>query len=90
MLAAGAKDETIARELGVSLRTCRRHIAEMMRMTGAGSRFQAGVLATQLGLLTTPDRDGTPVRSTMRSEPVPHPTPDGGDGWEARPGSRSR
>jgi len=42
LLEAGAKDETIARTLGVSLRTCRRHIAELLAATGAVSRFQAG------------------------------------------------
>lgn len=40
--AGGAKDELIARRLGMSLRTCRRHIAELMDELGAGSRFQAG------------------------------------------------
>ncbi|URM89847.1 LuxR family transcriptional regulator [Streptomyces sp. MRC013] len=43
-LAGGAKDELIARRLGMSLRTCRRHIAELMDELGAGSRFQAGYL----------------------------------------------
>jgi sugar-specific transcriptional regulator TrmB len=51
LLAAGLKDETIARRLGMSLRTARRHIADIMESLGAESRFQAGyVLATQ-GLL---------------------------------------
>ncbi|MEW1722825.1 hypothetical protein [Streptomyces sp. NPDC093109] len=48
-LAEGAKDEVIARKLGMSLRTCRRHIAELMEELGADSRFQAGYL---LGLRT--------------------------------------
>ncbi|NKY13096.1 LuxR family transcriptional regulator [Streptomyces somaliensis] len=43
-LASGAKDELIARRLGMSLRTCRRHIAELMEGLGAQSRFQAGYL----------------------------------------------
>ncbi|MFJ3084699.1 helix-turn-helix transcriptional regulator [Streptomyces halstedii] len=43
LLAAGLKDETIARRLGMSLRTTRKHIADMMQALGAGSRFQAGV-----------------------------------------------
>jgi DNA-binding NarL/FixJ family response regulator len=41
-LAAGDKDEAIARGLGISLRTCRRYIAEILSATGAVSRFQAG------------------------------------------------
>ncbi|MFF7632975.1 helix-turn-helix transcriptional regulator [Kitasatospora sp. NPDC008050] len=49
MLAEGAKDETVARRLGISLRTCRRHIAEILHQLGASSRFQAGVRAATLG-----------------------------------------
>lgn len=45
LLAAGMKDEVVARRLRLSVRTCRRHIAEVMRQLGAESRFQAGVLA---------------------------------------------
>ncbi|MEX3105750.1 MULTISPECIES: helix-turn-helix transcriptional regulator [unclassified Streptomyces] len=44
LLAGGLKDETIARRLGMSLRTTRRHIADIMKRLGAESRFQAGVL----------------------------------------------
>lgn len=50
-MAVGAKDELIARRLGLSLRTCRRHIATITADLGAQSRFQAGVLAQQRGLL---------------------------------------
>lgn len=49
LLAEGAKDETVARHLGISLRTCRRHIAEILDQLGASSRFQAGVRAAALG-----------------------------------------
>ncbi|MEV7076525.1 LuxR family transcriptional regulator [Streptomyces sp. NPDC091972] len=51
LMGAGLKDETIARRLGMSLRSVRRHIADMMESTGAESRFQLGVLLTQQGLL---------------------------------------
>ncbi|MFI5531144.1 LuxR C-terminal-related transcriptional regulator [Kitasatospora sp. NPDC051853] len=51
LLAEGHKDETIARRLGMSLRTARRHIADIMEEVGAASRFQAGVRAAALGLL---------------------------------------
>lgn len=51
LLAAGLKDEAIARRLGMSLRTARRHIADIMQELGAGSRFQAGVAAAARGLL---------------------------------------
>ncbi|MFD3589803.1 LuxR C-terminal-related transcriptional regulator [Streptomyces sp. NPDC058683] len=50
LLAAGLKDESIARRLGMSLRTARRHIADIMESLGADSRFQAGVLAAKAQL----------------------------------------
>ncbi|WP_328645817.1 DNA-binding response regulator [Amycolatopsis sp. NBC_00348] len=50
-LAAGCKDETAARALGVSLRTYRRRVAELMEILGASSRFQAGARAREAGLL---------------------------------------
>ncbi|MFG2563755.1 LuxR C-terminal-related transcriptional regulator [Streptomyces sp. NPDC048496] len=51
LLAAGLKDETIARRLGMSLRTARRHIADIMGQLEAESRFQAGVAAARAGRL---------------------------------------
>ncbi|MEV0129703.1 LuxR C-terminal-related transcriptional regulator [Dactylosporangium sp. NPDC050688] len=51
LLATGAKDEVVARRLGISVRTCRRHISDVMDSIGATSRFQAGVLARASGLL---------------------------------------
>jgi hypothetical protein len=53
LLAAGAKDETVARVLGMSVRTCRRHIAELTTRLHAGSRFQAGVNAARGGMIGT-------------------------------------
>jgi DNA-binding CsgD family transcriptional regulator len=49
LLAAGQKDEQIARTLGMSLRTVRRRIADVMSELGADSRFQAGVEAIRRG-----------------------------------------
>ncbi|MFE5900403.1 LuxR C-terminal-related transcriptional regulator [Streptomyces sp. NPDC056488] len=61
-LVTGAKDEQIARRLGMSLRTCRRHIAQLMEELGAESRFQAGYL---LALQTRdPARPTPPETST--------------------------
>lgn len=48
-LATGAQDEQIARRLGVSLRTVRRRVADVMTELGADSRFQAGVEAAKRG-----------------------------------------
>jgi len=50
LLVDGAKDETIARHLGMSVRTCRRHIADIMAKLGSVSRFQAGANAVRCGL----------------------------------------
>jgi DNA-binding CsgD family transcriptional regulator len=47
LLAEGEKDEAIARRLSISVRTCRRHIADYMAQVGATSRFQAGVIAAR-------------------------------------------
>ena len=54
MLACGTKDESVARHLGVSLRTVRRIVAEAMAELGAQSRFEAGVIAARRGLLDCP------------------------------------
>jgi DNA-binding CsgD family transcriptional regulator len=50
-LAAGVKDDAIAHRLGLSVRTCRRHIAAIMARLDASSRFEAGVLAERQGML---------------------------------------
>jgi DNA-binding NarL/FixJ family response regulator len=50
-LAAGGKDESAARALGLGVRTYRRRVAELMAALGAESRFQAGVRARELGLV---------------------------------------
>jgi len=48
-LASGAKDEQIARALGLSLRTVRRRVADILDELGVNSRFQAGVEAVRRG-----------------------------------------
>ena len=50
-LATGAQDEQIARRLGISLRTVRRRVAELMTELGVDSRFAAGVEAVRRGWL---------------------------------------
>lgn len=49
LMAEGEKDEAISRRLSISVRTCRRHIADYMAQVGATSRFQAGVIAARAG-----------------------------------------
>jgi DNA-binding NarL/FixJ family response regulator len=53
-MAEGEKDEAISRRLSISVRTCRRHIADYMAQVGATSRFQAGVIAARAGHTDTP------------------------------------
>jgi hypothetical protein len=49
-LGSGLTDESAAKRLGVSLRTYRRRVAELMAELEADSRFQAGLRAGELGL----------------------------------------
>jgi hypothetical protein len=51
LLGSGCKDDVAARDLGVSVRTYRRWVADVMASLNAGSRFQAGAKAAALGLL---------------------------------------
>jgi DNA-binding CsgD family transcriptional regulator len=57
LMAEGEKDEAISRRLSISVRTCRRHIAEYMLQVGATSRFQAGVIAARAGHIDLPSFD---------------------------------
>ena len=50
-LASGAKDEQIARTLGIGLRTVRRRVADLMIELGVDTRFQAGAEAVRRGWL---------------------------------------
>lgn len=50
-LASGARDEQIARRLGIGLRTVRRRVANLMLELGAETRFEAGVEAVRRGLI---------------------------------------
>ena len=69
-LAQGHKDETIARQLGMSVRTCRRHISQLMRETHSTSRFQAGHT----------------IALAARGSARPGPGPTGGPTGPGRPG----
>jgi hypothetical protein len=52
LLGRGLKDESIARYLGVSLRTVRRRVAHLMDVHAAETRFQLGVAADRADLVT--------------------------------------
>ena len=47
LLAAGQKDESVARALGVSVRTVQRKIQTLQRGFGAASRFQLGAISAK-------------------------------------------
>lgn len=51
LMAQGFTDEVLARKLGMSVRSARRHIAVLMRELNAVSRFQAGVQAGRHSLV---------------------------------------
>ncbi|CDR15659.1 helix-turn-helix transcriptional regulator [Streptomyces iranensis] len=58
MLRVGATDEVAARALSISVRTYRRHVADIMERLDARSRFEAGLLAAELDMLPPPvERD---------------------------------
>ncbi|MDG4831864.1 helix-turn-helix transcriptional regulator [Solwaraspora sp. WMMD1047] len=52
LLSAGWTDESAAARLGISVRTVRRMMSDIMNRLGARSRFQAGVKAVDRGWLT--------------------------------------
>ncbi|MFJ8017262.1 LuxR C-terminal-related transcriptional regulator [Streptomyces sp. NPDC096339] len=68
MLVSGHDDKSIARQLGISPRTCQRRISDVMQRIGARTRLQAGYLIRHNGLvpLVESEEDG-----------MLHGTPDG-------------
>ncbi|MFD9796144.1 helix-turn-helix transcriptional regulator [Streptomyces sp. NPDC059070] len=51
LLVEGHVDDSIARRLGMNVRTCRAHIAKLNAALGSGSRAQLGYLIAQSGIL---------------------------------------
>lgn len=70
LLCEGLTDEMAARRLGVSLRTVRRTMSDLLTRTGVRSRFQIGVVTGARGWT------GAPC-SGLRAVPGPRPAPDG-------------
>lgn len=65
LLVQGLEDRAIARRMGMSLRTCQRHVSDIMDKLGARSRLHAGFLISELGVDLNPTGTlGAPVRST--------------------------
>ncbi len=65
LLAEGHQDAVIAERLGISVRTCRAHIARLSETLGAASRTQLGVRIAQAGL------DGPPGTAEAPAVTVP-------------------
>lgn len=67
LLAAGLKDEAVARQLGLSLRTVHRRTHALLERLGARTRFQAGVLAVRRGLIAADAAGGQAVDRSRSS-----------------------
>jgi DNA-binding CsgD family transcriptional regulator len=65
VLDRGQTDEAAAREIGISVRTYRRHVAKIMQDLGASSRFQAGARASKFRLIDT-EYHGRPTTTRGR------------------------
>lgn len=64
LLSAGLKDETVARQLGLSLRSLQRRLREVFESFGARTRFQAGFAVARHGILDEAAADVTPPGDT--------------------------
>ena len=50
LIARGMENAEIARELGISPRTAKNHVSNMLAKLGLGSRVQAAVYAVRSGI----------------------------------------
>ena len=62
LLVEGTSDEVVARRMGISVRTCRSHIAKLMQALNASTRTHLGALLARSGLADPqpPQPPGTP------------------------------
>jgi len=67
LLAAGAKDSVVARQVGMDRRSVLRRVARLMRLLGARSRFQAGALSAACGWLPADAAADTPDPGSWES-----------------------
>ncbi|MFF7161149.1 LuxR C-terminal-related transcriptional regulator [Streptomyces sp. NPDC008086] len=65
LLAEGHQDAVIAERLGISVRTCRAHIARLSETLGAASRTQLGVRIAQAGLDRPPRPADVPQQPSL-------------------------
>jgi len=89
LLAEGHQDAVVAERLGISVRTCRAHIARLSETLGAASRTQLGVRIAQAGLdgargpadqgggaVSLPAPMTAPEHAAARPEAAPTPAPE--------------
>ncbi|MFF0388253.1 LuxR C-terminal-related transcriptional regulator [Kitasatospora sp. NPDC004615] len=71
MLVQGYEEKLIAKRLGMSVRTCQRHISEIMRRIGARNRLHAGYLLRDelAGLSFPPPDDDLPAGPATTAAP---------------------
>lgn len=62
LVARGATDKEIARDLGIALSTVNNHVSNLLRKMGAASRTEAGVRAVQEGIVSFTVPGGRPTR----------------------------
>jgi sugar-specific transcriptional regulator TrmB len=86
LMAAGLTDKTIARELGMSVRTLERRVAELVVGLEARTRFQAGWLAARRFAPPAADAAAEPVADAA-AEPVAEPVADHRHGGHPTAGS---
>ncbi|PVC84408.1 LuxR C-terminal-related transcriptional regulator [Streptomyces sp. CS131] len=55
LLTEGHVDDVVARKMGISVRTCRAHIAKLMQSLGATSRTHLGALIVRSGISELPN-----------------------------------
>ncbi|WP_405937594.1 helix-turn-helix transcriptional regulator [Streptomyces sp. NBC_00726] len=72
LLADGCTDQTAAEKLGISVRTCRAHIAKLMHTLNATSRTHLGALLVQSGIAEGP---AGPVPPEYAKRPATPGTP---------------
>ncbi|WP_405769950.1 LuxR C-terminal-related transcriptional regulator [Streptomyces sp. NBC_01538] len=75
LLAEGHQDAVVAERLGISVRTCRAHIARLSETLGAVSRTQLGVRIAQMGLDGPSARAESGTASGPATATVPETSP---------------
>ncbi|GGS14817.1 helix-turn-helix transcriptional regulator [Streptomyces humidus] len=88
LLAEGHQDAVIAERLGISVRTCRAHIARLSETLGAASRTQLGVRIAQVGL-DRPSDEEAPGGVAGGAAGVPAQRPGPGPGATVAPSADS-